>query len=303
MNKMNQLQRNAIPTLAIALVLIALLVSLAGAVSDEAKKMYNDGIKAKQAGNLEEAILSYIGAMEKDETYADPCFSLGAIYFEQKKYDKALEMFKEATKRDETNAEAFANLGRVQYKLRQYIEAEGAFSTALDLDSSASEYYNDLGKTYNKERKYTKAISAFEKFHELSGGNYASWYLLGKSYKKTDKISKAIAAYKKSVEFKSSYSYPHSALGSVYLSQEKFLSAAGEFQNVLKINPKNYRAAYNYAIAIQSKDPEDYNTNIKNWESFVKIAKKNPRVRKQMISTAKETIKNLKKAQEQADLQ
>ncbi|RKX25355.1 MAG: hypothetical protein DRP47_09935 [Candidatus Zixiibacteriota bacterium] len=303
MSKMKQSQRHVFPTLAIALALIGLLVSMAGAVTDEAKEMYNSGIKAKQAGNLDEAILAYKGALAMDKTYVDPCINLGAIYFEQKEYDKALEMFKEATQRDKTNTEAFANLGRVEYQLKQYTEAETSFSTALELDSSTPDYYKELGKVYDKQRKYTEVISKLEKFHELTGGDHTSWYLLGKSYKKTDKITDAIAAYKKSIELKSDYPYPHSALGGIYLGQEKYTNAAGQFKTVLKINPKDYRAAYNYAIAIQSKNPEEYDTNISNWENFLKIAKKNPRTKKQMIATANETIKNLKEAKEQSDLQ
>ena len=101
----------------------------------------------------------------------------------------------------------------------------------------------------------------------------------------------------------SDYYQAHSTLGSIYLGQEKFANAAGSFKKVLELSPKNYNAAYNYAIAIQSKDPESYDSNIAAWNQFIKIAKNNARVPKQMMATAEETIKALNEAKGTSGMQ
>ena len=91
-------------------------------------------------------------------------------------------------------------------------------------------------------------------------------------------------------------------MGQIYLSQKKCQEAAGAFNKARKANPKKHRAAYNYAVAIESNDPDNYVKNISAWERFVKIAKKNPRARKE-LSSAEGHLKELKEAKRQADLQ
>ena len=100
---------------------------------------------------------------------------------------------------------------------------------------------------------------------------------------------------------KSNYN-AHSSLGSIYLAQEKYNSAAGAFSAAMKADKKKYRAAYNYAIAVESSNPEDYDTNIANWEKFINLAKNNPKA-KNDVGIAREHVAELKKAKEQAALQ
>ncbi len=297
------LQNKTISQAVLFFLLFAFLgVSSTMAASDKAKELYNEGLKAQKAGNIDAAILSYKAAIEEDNTYVDPYINLGAIYFEKKEYDSALEMFKKATERDKTSVEAFANLGRVEYKLKHFVEAIDAFKTAIANDGKDASLYKDLAKVYFKKGNYSELVNTIEKCHELGGGDYLTYYMLGKGYYKTGEKQQAIAAYKKSIEKKSNYASAHFALGQIYLSQEKYKSAAKQFNAALKADPKNYRAAYNYAIAVQSQDPEAYDTNIAAWNKFLKVAKKNPKAKK-YVSQATETIKQLKDAKEKAALQ
>jgi len=269
--------------------------------TEKAKEHYNEGIKAKQDGDIESAISAYEAAIKADPDYIDSYINLGAIYFETKEYEKALTMFKKATEKDEKNVTAFANLGRVQYSLQRWVEAETAFKTAISLDGKNFELYRELGKVYYKKRDFPKVIETIVKCHELGGEDDNTYFMLGKGYQNQEKIKEAISAFKKSLELKDSYK-AHSALGGIYLGQGKFLSAANEFKAALKANPKGHRAAYNYAIAIQSQNPESYDVNIKAWQDYIKLAKNNPKAKNQ-VAEAQRVIKDLKEAKEKANLQ
>jgi tetratricopeptide (TPR) repeat protein len=279
----------------------AVIPSPAGADTQKAKENFNAGVKAMEAGKVDEAILAYKAAISEDPEFVDSYLNLGAIYFEQKDYEKAREMFQTATEKDKTNAIAFANLGRVEYVLKKYVEAEAAFQTAISLDKNNPELYKELGKVYYKKRDYPKVVETISKCHELGGGDYNTYYMLGKGFQKQDKTQKAIEAFKKSIELKDNYR-ARSALGRIYLAQEKFKQAARQFQAALKVEPKGWRAAYNYAVAVQSSDPENYDANIKAWQRFVKLAKNIPKAKNQ-VAEAKRVIKDLQEAKKQAELQ
>ena len=70
----------------------------------------------------------------------------------------------------------------------------------------------------------------------------------------------------------------------------------------MKASPKKYQAAYNYAIAVESQDPQNYDANIANWDKFISVAKKNPKAKAQ-VATAQNHVKKLKDAKAQAALQ
>jgi hypothetical protein len=61
----------------------------------------------------------------------------------------------------------------------------------------------------------------------------------------------------------------------------------------LEAKPDRYKAAYNYAVAMESADPDAVETNITNWESFIRLAKNNPRARND-VNVATEHVKELK---------
>jgi tetratricopeptide (TPR) repeat protein len=117
-----------------------------------------------------------------------------------------------------------------------------------------------IGKVYYYKRNYTELIGALTKCHENGGGDYLTYFMLGKGYQKSSKSTEAIAAFKKSIELKSNNYNSQFAMGQIYLSQQKYKSAASAFKSAMKINSKKYLAAYNYAIAVETNNPDDIST-------------------------------------------
>lgn len=300
MKKNNQVS-SPLRLLIVTALVIALAAPFSMADTEKAKEFFNQGVKFQKENNEYGAIGAFQTAIKEDPNYIDAYINLGTIYFNKKEYDNALKQFKTATEKDATSKDAFANLGRVQYKMRRYLEAEESFKAAIALDGNDAQLYKDLGNTYYRKKNYKEAVAAYNKCHEMGNGDYISYYYAGKSYEKLDDNTNAIASYKQSIAQQNNYS-AHSSLGSIYLNQNKFKSAASSFRAAMQADSKKYRAAYNYAIAVESDNPEDYKTNIANWEKFISIAKNNPKA-KTDVATARSHVKELKDALEQSELQ
>ncbi len=299
-------KRKSITTLFFQFIVLAVLCLAAWtsvlADAEKAKEHFNAALTAEQNGDEAGAITSYEAAITEDAGFIDAYINLGAIHFRQKNYDQALQSFKAATEKDQQNADAFANLGRVEYALKKYAEAEMAFKTASTLKPDSPNICKELGKVYYKKQNYPEVINAFTKCHELGGGDYLTYFMMGKAYQKQNNLSEAITALQKSIGLRDNYYNAHSALGSIYLSQEKYRSAAGAFQAAMKADPGKYRAAYNYAVAAEQSNPEDFDANIANWENFIRVARKNPKASKD-VAVAQDHVKELKEAKEKASLQ
>ena len=290
------------PLLFIFTVLLGLLSFTSNGVADteKAKESFNKGLEYEKAKDDASAILSYQLCIKEDPNYVDAYLNLGTIQFKQKKYDEALNNFKIATEKDSKNVDAFKNLGKVEYTLQKYAEAEMSFKSAIAIKPDA-ETYKELGKVYYKKKNDAEVINSFNKCHELGGGDHLTYYMLGKAYEDSNK-PEAIKALKKSASLKPDYYLAHSTLGQIYLNDAKYNEAAAAFKQAMGIKTKSaFRAAYNYAIAVESADPENYDANIANWNKYIKMAKGNPKAKN--LATAEQHVKDLMAAKEQANLQ
>lgn len=270
--------------------------------TEKAKEMYNEGLKAASEGKTDQAILSYKTAMGLDPGFIDPYLNLGAIYFEKKQYGDALEMFKKASEKDPNNIDALANIGRVEYKLTKYPEAATAFKAAIALDNKKVDLYTELARVYYQQQNFSELVTTLETCHQLGGGDDMSYYMLGKGYQKQNNIDKAVDAFKKSLANKSDNYNANFALGQIYLDQEKYLNAAKAFKEAYTYDNKKHLAYYNYAVAMESNDPEAIDANIKNWEEYIRIAKKNPKANSN-VAIAQQHVKELKERKEKLEIQ
>ena len=287
-----------------ALSAIFLISAASFAVGDKekAKEHFNAGLTASQGGNTDEAILGYQAAIAEDPAFLDAYINLGAIYFKKNDFQSALTMYRTATEKDAKNVTALSNLANVEYELKRYVEAEGHLNAAIGLSPKDASLYKDLGKIHFAKRDYEETVKAASKCHELGGADQFTHYMQGKSYQKLEKPAEAIACFEKSVQLKKKNYDALFGLGQVFLSQGKYLNAANYFDQALKANTTKHLAAYNYAIAVESQEPENYVTNIEAWEKFVRLAKSNPKARTE-LAEAENHLKELREAKKQKDLQ
>ncbi len=297
-------RKSMLPLIGSLLFLVAFL-SVSALAQDEAainkaKEFYNEGVQSMKDGDTTAALTAYQGAVTTNPNYADAYLNMGVIYFGQKKYDLALDNFQTASEKDPQSIDALANLGRVQAKLKRHMEAEASFTKALEITPGAGDLLKELGKAQYQNRNYAGAVATLTQAHAAGSESYLTHYMLGKAQKKEGNESAAITALKKSVSLKSNYN-ALSSLGSIYLGQGKFRSAATQFKAAMKASPKRgARAAYNYAIAMEQADSEDYAANIANWQNFVKLAKNNPKERDN-VAIAKSHIDELEAAKAHQD--
>lgn len=86
---------------------------------------------------------------------------LGAAYFQQKKYDIALEEFTLAANIDPSFGFAFNGLGLVNAALKQDEDADRYFKRAIDLEPSNSEAHNNYGNFLCSRGRYQASIDEY----------------------------------------------------------------------------------------------------------------------------------------------
>ncbi len=86
---------------------------------------------------------------------------LGAVYFQQKQFEIALEEFTQATKIDPNFGLAFNGLGLVYAALGQDDIANGNFKKAIEVEPNNSESHNNYGSFLCARSRYDESIKEF----------------------------------------------------------------------------------------------------------------------------------------------
>ncbi len=273
--------------------------------ANQAKESFNQAIEYAKNGDTTTAISMYKGAIDLDETLGDAHLNLGSLYFAQKKYRDAEATFQKYTELNPSDPIGFSNLGKVYAAQKKNTEAQAAYEGALTADPDYSEANKELGKIYysmgkDDKTKYDDCIVALEKYTAKVTNDHYAFYMIGAAYDKNKDYNKAIAAYKSAIGVKANHFESLRNLGRAYVKKENYTQGISYFRQALKIKPKDYKTAYNLAIAVQSANPDNYDTVISQWESFVKMASKNPRAKTQ-VKNANAVLKQLREAKVVAD--
>ncbi len=196
--------------------LFALLISAVSVLaqntemSNEAKKLYNEGNKLLKSGDYNGALAKYDEALKINEDYR--------LY-----YQKSIAL----------------------KKLRKYDDAEKVLKKCIELNPDFPNAYNGLGTTYYALKKYQLAVDNFELFAQKTTSKKlkkrAKKYIaiaytkLAEEVKKEHKTKEAIQYLLKAVD---SYKYD-----AAYLLLAELYNDTGEYQKALEAadNALKYR--------------------------------------------------------------
>ena len=149
------------------------------------KETYNkQGKYFMSKSQHQEAINSYLKAIELDPLYKVAHYNLGEVYDDQKKYESAKNCYLKVISIDENYKDAHYNLGHIYYNEEKFEDACKSFEAAINIDKNYKEAYFILGTTYDELEKWDMASKSYKKAIELDPENKDAYYNLGISLDK-----------------------------------------------------------------------------------------------------------------------
>lgn len=162
--------------LARALFLVLLAATLAGcgvvggsskSETDLAADALNRGLKAHQAGQLDEATVAYFETLSHDPKNKFAYFNLGQIAQTQKRSQIAEGYYRSALLIDQNYAPALYNLGIIRADAGSRDEAIDLFRRCIQNDPSAAGAYYNLGTLLRAAGQTAEANQMFQKAQQL----------------------------------------------------------------------------------------------------------------------------------------
>lgn len=195
---------------------------------------------------IDKAILNGEKAVEKDDELAPVHATLGMIYYETGRYEKAELALLRALTFDENDAASHHQLGWIYYQQDKLAKAEASFQNAINLKPDYWLYTNDLGQFYSRLTRHRDAIPQFERVIELRPENPWGYTNVGVQYHNMGELDEAIKWYLEATTVNPSVTSPvaraHRNLGAIYFEQDEFEEATIMFERVLEQYPNDLKA-------------------------------------------------------------
>ncbi|MCC5939073.1 MAG: tetratricopeptide repeat protein [Lunatimonas sp.] len=125
-------------------------------------KLFNEGVKALEAGDFEKAV-SFLGrSVEADDSQSRAWNAMGVAYFEQQEWDRAIGAFDKAISLDSTSYKPFFNRGNAQLEKKDFRNAVVDYNTASALDPNQTDIYYNRGLALLGMEAYEDALFEFD---------------------------------------------------------------------------------------------------------------------------------------------
>ena len=222
--------------------------------------VFNQISKARELGlegNFDQAISVINEIIKEDPDIIDAYFTLGNLYFKQRKFEKALEAFFEALDRKPDDAFTVINVANSYIQMSNLEEAEKfilSFLPSLPPDSLVNLV---LGNIYNSQKKYDLAIEYYNKCLELNPYSASAYNALGEIYIIQDKITEAERYLRKALELNPGLLNVHYNYAQLHEKKGDLCQAVEEYRKELDNIPHNFRASFNLSRVFRMQGREE----------------------------------------------
>jgi len=154
----------------------------------------------KDQGNREAALAHLQQARQIEPDNADVHFNLGILYFLERKYESAVEAYRESARLNPQGIKAHIGRAAALSGLRRFGEAEQVFREAIRLNPNEPALYHHLGELKIRQGDKQQALIAFHQATILNSEDIETYLELARIYRETGRTTEALQIYRRILE-------------------------------------------------------------------------------------------------------
>ena len=164
---------------------------------------------------------------------------LGNDFFENKKYNQAINQFQKALAINAEFEWAIYGLGMTYFEQDKASEALTVFEKIIDINPDNSLAWSAIGNIYSSQDDYSNAIKYFIKSLNINPNNSTVLYDIGFAFHQQKDYNTSIIYFNDSIAIDPNDEWSVYGLGQNYYAQKNYEKAESYFQKVLRMNPEN----------------------------------------------------------------
>ena len=198
----------------------------------------NLGLAYVSFGAMDEAAVTFEGALRLDANDTAAYFCLGATYLRQQDYENAITVFEKAIRYFPDWAQAYAQLGMAWFRQHDYDKAEAEWKKAFALMTSSKSPSYRLAPSSVVQQAYH--------MNPLTPGGVS--YFLGRIAFEYGRVDQANAYYRQSIRLEPSLAEAHFRLGLVHVRKKQEDKAEHAFNEAIRLDPQMTSAYYRLSL-------------------------------------------------------
>ncbi len=211
---------------------------------------YNLGIAYFNNKKYNNALNQFSTIIEALPNFEKPYYGRGLIYLEKKEYKKAKKDFKRVVEANPNDYKGYFYLGKIDAALKNYRNAKKQFDKATSINPDDPDIYFELGNIWFSRNKFQESIPPYKKCIQLDPENYNARQKLGESYYRNQVYYSAINEFETIIESKPTDPIANFMLGITVYKQAVLNDLIEAFLELLQpdSNKKKNKPASNKSI-------------------------------------------------------
>lgn len=231
------------------------------------------GLYQVQFKSVNEAIETYMDAIEKNPGFVPLYGVLGDMYRSVGLYDDAITEYKMAIWLDCLNIQAYQNLCKVYEEQGDYDSAVDIYEKLIQIMPTVSEFHSNLANILYVKGDIQGAVSHFQTAITLNPNKQRTSVInqiLGFVYQETKSdLDAAISSYQSAYLLTPEDIDIYVNLGSAFYDKEDFANALAVYRNALDLEPQNSKIHCNLGFLYWGKG--DIDEAIKEYELAIEF--------------------------------
>lgn len=218
---------------------------------------YTLGLIFKEEGRLDKAEQAFNGALKIDPKYSDALTGLGLVKLQQNNLTSAADNFKQAIAQNTGNSTAHFGLGQTYLKQNQLDQAIAELNTSLYQNTNSAPVHLSLGRAYELQGNSVAAVKEYQESIRIKPENPSAYLGLGNIRDARGDIELAIAEVRSGLELSPNSPDLHLRIATDSMKIEKLDDAIKEYETALTLSPRNPNAIDGLTTAYYLKSQKE----------------------------------------------
>jgi arylsulfatase A-like enzyme len=210
--------------------------------------IFNELSRAREmgmSGKAEEAVGIIKGIIAADPEIGDAYFSIGNIYFKERKFQEAISYFQQALDRKPDDTFCVTNIANAYLNMGQPAEGERFVMGYLKKGFTDSQLYYLLGTLAFNQKKYDDAIKYYQECLSYNSESAASHNALSAIYLLKNDVTESEVHINAALALNPKLTNVQYNRAQLLEKQGKLQEAADAYRLELEDSPKHFKASFN----------------------------------------------------------
>lgn len=236
-----------------------------------AQRFFEQGFVFYENKKYEEAINSYTEAIKLIPGYAGAYNNRGNIFSFVNKIDNAIEDYTEAIKIDPSYVMAYSNRAVIWIEKGYLDKAINDLDVSIQLDPNYSNAYVNRGMAYHRKGFFDIALKNYNTAISINPKSASAYFKRGITREKKNDIEGALEDFKLAIKYKyiEEEYLPYHNRGRIYQIKGDLKKAIRDYNKSIKLNPSYSVNYFNRAIIFEQR--KDYRLAISDYQKYIEL--------------------------------